>query len=57
MRLWQKQEEEHLARIASIRARLEHSVHSGEPVPIDEAFEKLEHLHQQRINATSDEKL
>jgi len=57
MRLWQRQEEEHLARIASIRARLEHSLHSGGTVPIDEAFEKLEHLHQQRVSATSDEKL
>ncbi|MCO6433353.1 type II toxin-antitoxin system ParD family antitoxin [Nitrosomonas nitrosa] len=57
MRLWQRQEEEHSATLASIKARLEHSAHSGEPVFLDKAFEKLEQLHQQRISATSDEKL
>lgn len=57
MRLWQRQEEEHRAILASIRARLEHSAHSGEPVSLDKAFEKLEQLHQQCISATSDEKL
>jgi antitoxin ParD1/3/4 len=57
MRLWQRQEEEHLARIASIRARLEQSAHSGEPVLLDAAFEKLEQLHQQRISTPDCEKL
>ena len=57
MRLWQRQEEEHHARIASIRARLEQSAHSGEPVLLDAAFEKLEQFHQQRINAPGHEKL
>lgn len=57
MRLWQRQEEEHHARIASIRARLEQSAHSGEPVLLDAAFEKLEQLHQQRINIPGHEKL
>ena len=49
MRLWQKQEEEHEARLALIRARLERSAKSGKPVPIDQAFGKIERLHQQRI--------
>lgn len=57
MRLWQRQEEEHHARIASIRARLEQSAHSGEPVLLDAAFEKIEQLHQQRISAPGYEKL
>lgn len=57
MRLWQRQEEEHHARIASIQARLEQSAHSGEPVLLDAAFEKLEQLHQQRISAPDHEKL
>ncbi|TXI37223.1 MAG: type II toxin-antitoxin system ParD family antitoxin [Nitrosomonas sp.] len=57
MRLWQRQEEEHQARIASIQARLEQSAHSGEPILLDAAFEKLEQLHQQRISTPGYEKL
>lgn len=34
MKLWQKREEEHEARISSIRERLTHSEHSGETVPL-----------------------
>ena len=57
MRLWQRQEEEHRARIAFIQARLEQSAHSGKPVLLDAAFEKLEQLHQQRISTPGHEKL
>lgn len=57
MRLWQRREEEHHARIVSIQKRLEHSAHSGEPVLLDTAFGKLEQLHQQRISAPGHEKL
>ena len=57
MHLWQRHEEEHLARIASIRARLEQSAHSGEPVLLETSFEKLKQLHQQRISAPGHEKL
>lgn len=49
MRLWQKQEEEHYARLAVIRARLEHSAQSGEPVPLDQAFDALEKTHRMRV--------
>ena len=57
MRLWQRREEEHHARIVSIQTRLEQSAHSGEPVLLDAAFEKLEQLHQQRISGPGHEKL
>jgi len=49
MRLWQKQEEEHHARLAVIRARLEHSAQSGGPVPLDRAFDALEETHRMRV--------
>lgn len=46
MRSWQKQEEEHHARLAVIRARLEHSAQSGKPVPLEQAFDALEKTHK-----------
>ncbi len=55
MRLWQKREEEHQARLSLIRERLAHSAQSGEPVPLDKAFKKIEELHQQRIKKKSNE--
>lgn len=58
MRLWQKQEEEHHARLTVIRARLEHSAQSGEPVPLDRAFDALEKTHRMRVKEmTGDETL
>ena len=42
MRLWQKKEEEHQARLSLIRDRLTNSVQSGEPVPLDDAFKTIE---------------
>jgi len=49
MRLWQKKEEEHQARLALIRDRLTNSVQSGEPVPLDDAFKTIERSHKQRM--------
>jgi antitoxin ParD1/3/4 len=49
MRLWQKREEEHQARLSIIRERLEHSAQNGTPVPLKTAFESIEALHKQRI--------
>lgn len=54
MRLWQRQEEEHLERIASIRKRLKHSAKNGKPVPIEEAFGEIEEHHQKRMNAKNE---
>jgi antitoxin ParD1/3/4 len=53
LRLWQKKEEEHIARISLIRERLAHSAKSGEPVPLDTAFKRVEKLHKQRIKKQS----
>jgi antitoxin ParD1/3/4 len=57
MRLWQKKEEEHKARISLIRERLAHSAQSGEPVPLDTAFKSIENLHKQRMKKQSDENI
>ena len=48
LRMWQKREEEHKARISLIRERLAHSERSGEPVPLNTAFKTIGELHQQR---------
>jgi len=53
MRLWQKKEEEHDARISLIRNRLEQSMKSGELVPLDVAFGGIEKLHKRRMQENS----
>lgn len=50
MRLWQHREQQHQAKLALIRDRLERSANSGDPVPLEEAFDQLAALHQQRLN-------
>ena len=57
MRLWQQKEEEHEARLQAIRMRLENSAQNGSPVPLKSAFDSLEHLHQQRMKKTANEKV
>jgi len=57
MRVWYKQEEEHLARLSLIRDRLERSANSGQSVPLDEAFGQIENLHQQRLSVGKNEDL
>ena len=57
MRLWQKREEEHHARISLIRERLAQSAQSGEPVPLDTAFKCVEKLHEQRMKNLSNENI
>ncbi|QPJ60982.1 MAG: type II toxin-antitoxin system ParD family antitoxin [Candidatus Nitronauta litoralis] len=54
MRLWQRQEEEHQERIASIRKRLKHSAKSGKQVPIKDAFGEIEKHHKKRMNAQNE---
>jgi antitoxin ParD1/3/4 len=48
MRMWQKREEEHKARISLIRERLLHSEQNGDPVPFNTAFKTIEELHKRR---------
>ncbi len=50
MRQWQRREQEHSAKLALIRDRLERSANSGDPVPLDAAFDQLAAMHQQRLN-------
>ena len=50
MRLWQRREQEHEAKLAVIRDRLDRSANSGDPVPLDDAFNQLAKMHQQRLN-------
>lgn len=57
MRVWQREEEEHDARLALIRQRLEHSAQSGTPLPLAEAFAQIEHRHQQRLNTSNNDPL
>ena len=57
MRLWQKKEDEHEARLSLIRGRLTNSAQSGVPVPLDDAFKGIERLHQQRMKKKLDEKI
>lgn len=48
MRLWMRQEEEHQERLAAIRARIDRSIADPRPpVPLDEAFERLELKYRQ----------
>ncbi len=57
MRLWQKQDEEHQARLSVIRQRLENSANSGRPVPLTEAFQRIETRHQEHVSPVTDEDL
>ncbi len=54
IRLWQKKEEEHEIRLALIRNRLEKSKNNGEPVPIEEAFSRIEELHKRKLKGEID---
>lgn len=53
MRLWQKKEEEHEARISLIRQRLEQSTKSGKPIPLNAVFGSIEELHKRRMQKKS----
>lgn len=57
MRCWEKQQEEHEARLALIRNRLNASIQSGEPVSLEHAFKAIEHMHKQRMKSGSSEKI
>ena len=50
MRLWQRREQEHEAKLALLRDRLDRSANSGHPVSLDDAFDRLAATHQQRLN-------
>ena len=53
-RTWQKQQDEHQARVAEIRARIQHSLGDPRPsVPAKDVFENLQKLHKQKLKAQS----
>lgn len=43
------EQERKKAALKRVRARLERSAYSGAPVPIKDAFERLEAMHQQQV--------
>jgi len=53
MRFWERQQEEHEARLSLIRSRLAASATSGKPVPLDEAFKAIERMHKKRMIPTA----
>jgi len=57
MRFWEKQQEEHEARLALIRNRLNASIQSGEPVSLDDAFRAIERRHEQRMKPGANENI
>ena len=57
MRLWQQNEEERQVRLSLIRERLTRSLNSGEPVPLDSAFSRIERAHIARLRQEADEKI
>lgn len=54
LRVWQKQEDEHQERLASIRARIQKSIDDPRPsIPADEVFDRLKEMHEQKLKAAS----
>ncbi len=54
LRVWQKQEDEHQERLASIRARIQRSIDDPRPsIPAEEVFDRLKKLHERNSKAAS----
>jgi len=54
LRVWQKQEDEHQERLASIRARIQRSIDDPRPsIPAEEVFDRLKKMHQRDLKAAS----
>lgn len=49
LRLWREREEERQAAVAAIRGSLEESARSGAPIPMDEAFDRVEERLRERF--------
>ena len=53
-RTWQKQQDEHQARVAEIRARIQQSLDDPRPsIPAEDVFENLKKMHAQKLKAAS----
>lgn len=54
LRVWQKQEDEHQERLASIRARIQRSIDDPRPsIPAEKVFDRLKKMHQRDLKAAS----
>ena len=53
-RTWQRQQDEHDARLASIRARIQQSIDDPRPsMPAEDVFDRLRKMHEQNLKAHS----
>jgi antitoxin ParD1/3/4 len=54
LRVWQKREDEHYERLASLRARIQKSIDDPRPsIPAEEVFDRLKKLHERNLKAPS----
>ena len=53
-RTWQRQQDEHDERLASIRARIDRSMNDPKPsIPAEEVFDRLKKMHAKNLKAAS----
>ena len=53
-RTWKQQQDEHEARLASIRARIDRSMNDPRPsIPAEEVFDRLRKMHAKNLKAVS----
>ena len=51
-RTWQRQQDEHDARLAFIRARIQQSIDDPRPsIPAEDVFDRLRKMHEQNLKA------
>jgi len=49
-RTWQRQQDEHEERLASIRVRIERSIDDPKPsIPAEEVFDRLKKMHEKNL--------
>ena len=53
-RTWQRQQDEHEERLASLRARIDRSMNDPRPgIPAEEVFDRLKKMHEKNLKAAS----
>jgi antitoxin ParD1/3/4 len=53
-RTWQRQQDEHEERLASIRARIQKSIDDPRPsIPAEDVFDRLTKMHERNLKARS----
>lgn len=53
-RTWQRQEDVHEERLASLRARIDRSMNDPQPsAPAEEVFDRLRKMHEKNLKAAS----